>query len=443
MSAGSKFAQVAAWLAGKRLLGIAVLFAGIIVATLIVATGPEAAPRAREEKAWPVSVVSVEPGSRNPTVIAFGRVESRQVANLTTSVGAPVESVLAPEGTWVNEGDVLIRLSHVELELAVRRAESEYKRRVAVLKSVQNQYASAKRTTDDHKALAAIAEAKLHRHEELYKNRMISDTILDEARQQASERAIALEQHMLALANFPSLIDQNEAAVAEAKALLDKAELDLAQAEIRAPFSGRVIKTMVAPGDRIMPGEALVSVADYSRLELRTSLPARVGDTLRRTESADGKVHALGEVDGKIIDFVLDRLSGDVKAGQGGLDAFFRPVADVQLDLGRVVSLAISLPAQPDVVALPLESLYENDRIYRVEGNRLQGISVENVGDYLTDDGGYQVLVRSPEIHKGDRVITTQLPRAITGLLVEPTDGARFESAIAADHAKSGEAATP
>ena len=433
MNAKKFINDTVAWLAERRLMGLAILGVSVAMATVVVATGPEAEPQPRTEKSWPVSVVEARPQTLRPTLSAYGRIESRQMANLSTSVGAPVLRVLAPEGTWVEKGDTLVELDASELVLAVRRAESEYKRRVAALTAVRNDYESAKKMTVHHSELRDIAHAKLKRHQELYQARMISDAILDEVRQQASERAITLEQHLSRLANFPSLIDQNEAMVAEAKAFLDKYQLDLAQAEIRAPFAGRVIKTLIAAGDRVQPGATLLQVADYEGLELRASLPAQVGETLREKIDAGMEVTASGELDGRHIEFVLDRMSGDVKSGQSGIDAFFRPLGGVSLDIGRVLNIAVSMPEQDSVIALPIQSIYENNRIYRVQDDRLEAISVEQVGDHIDVAGEYRILVRSSMISPGDRLITTQLPRAITGLLVEPIDAQDLEGALAAE----------
>ena len=51
---------------------------------------------------------------------------------------------------------------------------------------------------------------------------------------------------------------------------------------------------------------------------------------------------------------------------------------------------------------------------------RLQAITIERVGEAQAEDGQHRILVRSPEISAGQKIITTQLPRAISGLLVEP-----------------------
>ena len=41
------------------------------------------------------------------------------------------------------------------------------------------------------------------------------------------------------------------------------------------------------------------------------------------------------------------------------------------------------------------------------------------VGDWTSPSGEQLTLVRSAELQSGDQVMTTQLPNAVTGLLVE------------------------
>jgi hypothetical protein len=87
--------------------------------------------------------------------------------------------------------------------------------------------------------------------------------------------------------------------------------------------------------------------------------------------------------------------------------------------IGRVIDLEIAIPAQQNVVALPVQSIYENNRIYEVVDERLKAIEVERIGELRTPTGDYRVLVRSPHLSDGVTIITTQLPKAISGLLVE------------------------
>ncbi len=428
-----KMKQTLDFLTRKHLLGAAVLavFAGM--AGVIMATGPESEPQPREEKAWPVSVQAIEPGSISPTLIAYGRVESRQMANLKTSITALVDEMVVSEGDWVEKGDLLIRLEDAELRLALNMASAERTSRIAQLETARTEYELASSVTAHHEELKKIADAKLARHLELYTNNMVSNGVVDEVRREASERAITLQRHYADLKVLPRTIQQREARVAEADALVEKAEFDLAQTELRAPFSGRVIETLVAPGDRSVPGVALLRVANYEGLEVRTSIPGELGYRIRQSLDAGEAISAVGELDNRTIALHLDRLSGDVKSGQSGIDAFFVAGSGEHLDIGRVVDLKITLPVEHDVIALPVQSIYERGRVYRVNDTRLEGLDIERVGDHVDNEGNYFILVRSDKLTAGDRMITTQLPRAITGLLVDPIDAGRFDEAIAGD----------
>ena len=75
---------------------------------------------------------------------------------------------------------------------------------------------------------------------------------------------------------------------------------------------------------------------------------------------------------------------------------------------------------------MPIYALYENQTVYRIDEQRLQAVRYETIGDYVTADNELRTLIRSAEIDAGDQLLASQLPRAITGLLVEPivNDGA-------------------
>lgn len=405
---------------GTKLIGVAVFSVFLLLATVVVITGPQAEPAPKVEKSWPVSVISAMPHSIPPVLMSYGKLESRQFANLKTSLNAPVQSIVKAEGEWVNRGDLILQLDAAEVSLALQIAQANYQRSQAQLASVQAERDLANELTQHHRDLADYAQSNLRRFQELHSSSMISDADLDLARQQASERAMVLASHLSALADFPNRIEQQMAAVREANARMQQAELDLQQASVVAPFSGRVLSIHVAEGDRAIPGSTLVEVADYEQLEVRASVSAELGVRMRYALQKNKTIKAKAQLGSREVEFELDRLSGNIKEGQSGLDAFFNTPLNEALVIGSVINLVVSLPVEHEVIALPMHSLYENNRIYRVENNRLASIEVTRVGDYIDEQGNYRVLVRSDALQPGDSVMTTQLPTAISGLLVTP-----------------------
>ncbi len=405
---------------GRKMIGLVIFGAFVSVAILLVATGPSAEPGERIERAWPVSTMVAQPDQLHPVLLAYGRLESRQTAGVRTRISATVDQVLYAEGDWVEHGDVLVRLDPLDAELSLAAAESARAQAQAALESAESDYRLARALVEHHEELNAIAQSRLQRFIRLHEQRMISDSQLDDMRQEASERAMILARHMSSVEDYPNQIAIRRAVLNEAEARLRQAEVELAHTDLRAPFSGRILSADVAAGDRVSSGATLMQVADYDQLQVRVSLPSSVAQQLRQEMASGGITIAHADVGGRDLRFELGRLSGDVKPGQSGVDAFFDTDTDQQLLIGELTSLRIQMPAQPDVIAMPVHALYEGDRIYVIEDNRLRAIDVTRVGDYVDNEGNYRVLVKSPEIRTGASLMTTQLPVAMTGLLVSP-----------------------
>jgi multidrug efflux pump subunit AcrA (membrane-fusion protein) len=406
----------------RRFAWLAALLASFLIALVIIITGPSAAPLQRVETAWPISVMPARPTDLSPHYFAYGKVEARQLASLKTTISAPVSKVHRHEGEWVEAGELLIELDSAEAQLAYDIAQANYERNKAQLASVQTDQRLAENLVGEYQQLQDIARAKLQRARDLHGQGVLSDSDLDVTRQEASQSAIQVEQHLAMVADFPNRIAQQQANVNESAAYLEKARIDLDQTRIEAPFAGRVVSNQVTHGDRVIPGAALVEIADYSGLEIRASVTAEIAGMLRHVIEGGSPVWANGEVNGKAEKFPLVRLAADVKAGQSGIDAFFAADKETALDLGRTLQLAITLPRVNDVIPMPVHALYQDHTLYRIVENRLQAVSYEEFGDYRDSSGDFNVLVRSHQVNPGDLLMVSQLPRAITGLLVEPID---------------------
>lgn len=417
---------------GAKSAGVLVFGVFVILSILMVATGPKAEPAERVERDWPVFYSVVTPAPVSPTVQVYGRLETEQQATLRASLTATVAAVVRREGDWVNKGDTIVLLDSTEAQWALDAAEAALQRTEAMLRSVENEQKLASILGAHHEAQAALASEKLKRFESLHSQRMIADAQLDDVRHEANERAMVLARHMATLADFPNQVQQTAAAVKEARARFEQARLDLAHTDVKAPFNGRVLRLEVASGDRISAGTALVQVADFERLQIRAPVPGEVAQRLRTAMAMDKSVVASSTVIGNRLGFELIGLAGDVKAGQSGIDAFFRVAPDAVIALGSIVNLNLALPEIYGVVPLPVHALYDNNRVYRIYDNRLQAVSVERVGEHLDDHGNYRVLVRSTELKSGDQLMISQLPAAITGLLVSPVEATIEEAPVLA-----------
>ena len=282
-------------------------------------------------------------------------------------------------------------------------------------------FASDSRSLKNERALLELTRSEVRRVSKLATNSLGSKSAVDVARQAEERQAMAVWARELAVDEHTSRRAQLEAQLAKERALADRAALDLSRTAIVAPFSGRVAEVNVSVGDRVRPGDPLASVFDTSQLEVRSQIPLRYLNQIQAASAHGVSVHATADLDGRPITLTLDRLSAAVRENSGGADALFRVVGSSEhLQLGRIVSLGLTLPAEADVVALPYGSVYGANRIFIVgEGDRLTGVQVERVGERRAADGGREVLVRSPALEAGARVLVTQLPNAVDGLKVK------------------------
>jgi multidrug efflux pump subunit AcrA (membrane-fusion protein) len=406
--------------ARRAAIGAGIIAVAALMSASIFATGPEPQPETRTEKAWPVSTLAIDPARLSPSFSAHGRIEASNLAHLRTDLSAQVREVHVKEGEWVDQGQLLISLDDRETRLDLAQQQATVAELEATLRSIEIEAQQLEQSTAHYVSMQKIAQQKLERHQNLMSQRLISQALLDEVTGQANKVEIEYQTHQRRLADFPNRLAAQQAKLDRALASLADARLDVEKSQVLAPFSGPVLNVHVAPGDRSTLGTALLDIADASTFELRVQIPDEYGNRFFEHLSTASGIEAQSASGTRMP---LLRFSSQVREGQSGLDGFFGLTVESGAPttaLGRMVAVTVTLPEEADVVALPIQSLYENDRIYAVEDFRLEAIRIERVGELLTEQGEYRVLVRSPNLRTGQKIITTQLPRAISGLLVEP-----------------------
>lgn len=376
-----------------------------------------------EEKAWWVSVVEIAPGRYAPDLLLYGTVETPRRANLRAAVTADVAAVPAAEGQQVSAGEPLVLLDDRELELILRQRLADLAEIEALIDSERQRHRSDLAALKREQILLDLAETEVTRAEDLYRRKLGSQSLLDEARQALERQALSLNARQLAVEEHPARLAQLEARRARAIALKDQAELDLQRTRITAPFSGRIIRVPVAPGDRVRAGDLLIEAYPIATLEIRAQIPFPHLSAVRTALTQGTDLTATGQVDDCPLQAVLDRLGGEISEASGGVEALFRIQKGAAcLVPGRLLPLLVSLPAQDGLVQLPFEALYGLERVYRLEDGRMIAVKVKRIGEHRASDGTMHVLVKSPQLQKGDRIISTQLPNAVTGLKVVVAD---------------------
>ncbi len=192
-----------------------------------------------------VDAVIVEPLTQ--TVPALGRFVPRQSGPVAALVGGPVAEVLVEVGDRVAKGDLLVSLS-TDVSVGNRNLrEAEMREKEAALETARAQ--------------ARLAALELQRLENL--------------KQSAAFSQARYEDKAAEVARYRSEVAEAEAAVVRAAANLNLAELDLARADIPAPYNGVVVARHVTEGAYVNMGAPVVSLVNDESLEIEADVSAQ------------------------------------------------------------------------------------------------------------------------------------------------------------------------
>lgn len=401
----------------KFILSVLVMALGIALFIYFKESRPERPQPKLKEKVWNVAVIEAKPQDLSPHLTLYGETETPALLHAAAPGPGVVAQVLVRKGDLVRTGQQLLTLDPRDFELAVQQAEADVLDLQAQLTDLQLRHEANQALLAEEQRLLDLAQAELARNQRLSKQNLGSESALDTARN-------ALSRQELSLISRNSEIQRHEASRAQLQARLQRSQANLAEAQLAlqrsrivAPFDGMVSSVAVAVGDRVQIAANLLSLYPPAQLEVRARIPVRYQGEIQTALAAGEILHAEAQMAGHRVQLILDRLAGE--ADPSGIDGLFRVAAGSELlRLGNLLKLQLQRPLQRGLVPIPFHAIYGNNRIYLLKEGRMQGLTVENIGQYLPSDAPPQLLIRSPALEPGDSIITTHLPQAVSGLKV-------------------------
>jgi len=329
---------------GRIVLAGITLACVLVIVLLRVFRPDEPTPEPPDEQAVAVTVIHVEPRTREDRVSLPGRVEAWSDVQVAVEQAGRVTALHVDEGARVAAGDPLLQIDGRSWQAALDRA------------AVQ----------------AADAQRDLERLRELRATGAVSVSELDAMESRARLAAIAL----------------------------DEARLQVERCAPVAPIAGTVDRRLVSVGEHVQPGQPVFRLVDAERVKIRFHVPerdiaaVRPGDRhrFRLDAVADGiftgAVHVAAqaaEPGGHAfrVELEADNAAGDIRPGM---------IAQIDLRRGTLTD-AIILPIEA-IVPLKGETV-----VYTVEDSRAVR-RVVRIGGFLDTD----VIIRSG-IASGDAVI--------------------------------------
>jgi len=132
-------------------------------------------------------------------------------------------------------------------------------------------------------------------------------TARDQAKRDLDRTAALLPAHAISQSEY----EQAQARYRGSAASTDEAERMLANAEVRAPFTGMITRKDMDPGDLAMPGKPLFAMEDSARLRLES----HVAESLAGAMKTGDKIRVTVDAAGADLEGVVAEISPSADAG--------------------------------------------------------------------------------------------------------------------------------
>jgi membrane fusion protein (multidrug efflux system) len=197
---------------------------------------------------------------------------------ISTRVDGTVDRVYVEDTYRVHKGQPLVDLDPRDYQVAVENAEANLAQAEQGVKAAEQNYALSRANLGAGVATNAKAQADLARYRELFKQNIVARDAYDQIIMTGKVDAAGVTSDRAAVAASEKMIDQAKAAALAAQASLDQAKLNLSYTHIVAPADGIVGDKTVQVGQRLQPGQQLLTVvpdndiwitADFRETQLR------------------------------------------------------------------------------------------------------------------------------------------------------------------------------
>lgn len=229
--------------------GLLVVIAGVAAVTMYLnrADAPQ------------VDVERLTRRSLEAIVSASGTIEPERSVDISSSVMGRVTRLSVDEGDRVTAGQFLLEIDPESLRAKVNRGQATVEATESGLEQAQVGVETARVTLE-------LARENFQRQAELWKLRLVSREVYDQARREVELRETEYRAREVEVATASQRIRQEQAT-------LDSARYDLTQVTITSPIDGVVTRRNIEEGETVVigtmnnAGTVLLTIADFSVLE--------------------------------------------------------------------------------------------------------------------------------------------------------------------------------
>ena len=411
-------------LIGLLLFSLALGLLGLAGNTIKVAVQDRMNQEPRSQKArertFAVKVVPAEVTSINPTLNAFGEIQSRKTLDLRMAASGQIQelSINFVEGGSVKSGELLVRLDDSDHQTAVDLAENN------LIDAKNEVMESARNLSFSKEELAAAEEQEklrlraLTRQKDLVERGVGTAAALENAELSASGATQAVLSRRAAVDQAKNRGAQAETRLVRAELALKDAKRKLEDTKLYAEFSGLLSGVSLVKGGIVSANERLGQLIDPEVLEVSFKISTQQYTRLLNDNGellkAPVSVALTNTEQGLNADGVIIRDSASVAKGQTGRQVYAKLTKSVGFKPGDFVAVKVEEPTLNWVVKLPSTALDASNKVLLLgEGERLEEAQVK-----LMRRQGNEVIVRSRDL-SGKEIVAQRTPVLGAGIKVK------------------------
>lgn len=292
-----------------------------------------------------VKAYIVVPQVMNNNVLTTGTILANEEVELKSEVAGKIIKILFKEGSYVNKGDLLVKINDADLQAQLRRAESKVK----------------------------LAEEKEFRQRQLRDGNLISQEEYD---------------------NTVSELNVNKADYDLIRAQIDKTE-------IRAPFSGTIGLRSVSEGSYLTTSTVIATLQNLNIIKVDFSIPEKYSTSVKTGDELDFKIS------GSTTVFKARIYAIEPKIDPGTRTLKIRAVCNTnytELIPGAFANVELNLKKINDAILVPSVAIVPELKGQKVYLYKNGVVAQQNVEIGVREETTIQIV---SGLNAGDTVITS------------------------------------
>lgn len=332
---------------------------------------------------------------------ATGTVEARVASTLSSKLMGTVTAVNVREGDVVKRGDLLVVIDNRQVTADLRKAEAAFAEAKRAEASARSALASAK-------AAFELAKATYNRYLKLMEEESAS-------RQEFDEVEARYYQAQASFSQATSMVDAARYRVRQAQAALTSAAVRENDAQIRAPYDGKVTAKMVEVGDLAAPGVPFLSLEKHDANCVVFVVPEQHISAVYLEQKIKVKIPSLQD---KTLAAVIGRI--DPSADQKSRSFRVRAMLPEDMSIRSGMYAKVEIPVGETVrLLIPSTAIVHEGQltgIYLVDDRQIAHFRLIRIGKAYVDsievvsglkEGDKYILIPPPDLADGTKVEMT------------------------------------